>query len=68
MITKSCPKLYKFLSHDGLNMTLVQQEIMQDIPDIFNFTVEVMNEVFSVSIDNLREYFDLSDFLISLYG
>ena len=41
---------------------------MQDIPDLFNFTVEVMNEVFSVNIDNLREYFDLSDFLISLYG
>jgi len=26
-----------------------------------------LNQVFETSIDNLRQYFDLSDFLISLY-
>lgn len=68
MITKVCPKLYSFLANDKFDMAKVQEDIQSDIPEAFTFTKQVIEKLFGTKVNNLREYFDLSDDLISVFG
>jgi hypothetical protein len=66
--TKSCPRLYKFLAYDEFDMNKVEKDMHRDIPEAYHYTKDVIEQVFDVKVKNLREYFDLSDDLISVYG
>jgi hypothetical protein len=68
MSTKKCPRLYKFLAYDEFDMEKVQSDIDRDIPEAYHYTREVIEDIFQTKVKNLREYFDLSDDLISVYG
>jgi len=49
-------------------MQKVQEDIDRDIPESFHYTREVIEDVFQTKVKNLREYFDLSENLISVYS
>ena len=68
MITKVCPKLYSFLANDKFDIAKVQEDIKSEIPEAFTFTKDVIEKQFGTKVSNLREYFDLSDDLISVFG
>ncbi len=68
MTTRSCPRLYKFLAYDEFDMKKVEEDIHRDIPEAYHYTKEVIEQIFETKVENLRQYFDLSDDLISVYG
>jgi hypothetical protein len=68
MTTKNCGRLFKFLSTDEFDMEKVMSEIHRSIPEAFHYTKDVIEQVFDRKVNSLREYFDLSDDLISVYG
>jgi hypothetical protein len=68
MTTKNCPRLFKFLSTDEFDLEKVMSDIHRDIPEAYHYTKDVIEQVFDRKVNSLREYFDLSDDLISVYG
>ena len=68
MSTKKCPRLFKFLAYDEFDMEKVEKDMIRDIPEAYFYTKDVIENIFETKVKNLREYFDLSDDLISVYG
>ncbi len=68
MSVRTCKILIRFLAWDEFDMQRVEEEIRRDISYSYLFTKELIETIFNTIVHNVREYFDLSDDLISLYG
>ena len=63
-----CVKLYEFLIYDKFAMEKVQQYVMNELSELFIRTKTFLENKYNVKINDLRDYFEASDVIISDYG